>query len=62
MVHVVLEIKGIYKNEFSLRLRTRSQVNVMGITELELIMTDVPLLTMVKKQILAEKPALSKDD
>jgi len=34
----------------------------MGITELELIMTDVPLLTMVKKQILAEKPPLSVDD
>jgi len=34
----------------------------MGITELVLIMTDVPLLTMVKKQILAEKPPLSVDD
>lgn len=29
---------------------------------LEHDMTDIPLLTMVKKQVLAEKPALSTDD
>ena len=34
----------------------------MGMTFLESIMTDMPLLTMVKKQVLAETPALSADD
>ncbi len=38
------------------------QVNVMAMPFLVYIMTDMPLLTMVKKQILAEKPALSAED